>query len=452
MNSTTSASVGTMEAPAPFRLAILFDDADEASLARAAALRDGFDPAWFAPELWPIGLARLSGLMPLARQFRRRRPAVLYASSARRANWAVILGILFGIPVVTDSPRPGIARLARLVRGRYAAVGSDVAASSPKTSSPKTSSPKTSPLPVMEGIEHVLREILQMGSSWTTTREGRLPMQLALGTGYGGSAMADRIEERGVSRPDRSVRFVGRPTLTVFLPEQRIATGTAIVICPGGGYAGVTIDKEGHDVARWLAARGIAGLVLKYRLPQSDLGDTALPLPMADLDEALAVTRAHAPVWGIRSDRIGAMGFSAGGHMAAWVSRSAGSPAFAILVYPVISMDRAITHAGSRKALLGKSPSDAMAGRYSFERAVTPDVCPTFVVHARDDTVAKPENSFLYLAALRAANVPVEAMICDRGGHGFGLGLHGGEVANWPDRCLEWIATTTAARWKPAPE
>ncbi|WP_315766779.1 alpha/beta hydrolase [Bradyrhizobium sp. SZCCHNR2009] len=445
MNGTTSASAGAMKAPTPFRLAILFDDADEASLARAATMRNGFDPTWFAPELWPARLARFSGLMRLAWQLRSRRPAALYAPVSRGANWGAILGVLFGIPVVTDSPRPGIARLARLVRGRYAAVGLDAAASLAKTSSAMTLA-----LPAIEGVEHVLREVLQMGSSWTTTREGRLPMQLALGTRYGGSAMADRIEERGVSRPDRSVRFVGRPTLTVFLPERPIATGTAIVICPGGGYAGVTIDKEGHDVARWLAARGIAGLVLKYRLPQSDRGDAALPLPMADLDEALVVTRAHAAVWGIRSDRIGAMGFSAGGHMVAWASRSAGSPAFAILVYPVISMDRAITHAGSRKALLGKSPSDVMAGRYSFERAVTPDVCPTFIVHARDDTVAKPENSFVYLEALRAATVPVEAMICDQGGHGFGLGIHGGEVANWPDRCLEWIATTIAACWKPS--
>ncbi|WP_315765622.1 MULTISPECIES: alpha/beta hydrolase [unclassified Bradyrhizobium] len=447
MNSTTSASTGAMEAPTPFRLAILFDDADAASLARAATMRNGFDPTWFAPELWPAGLARFSGLMRLAWQLRSRRPAALYAPSSRGANWGAILGVLFGIPVVTDSPRPGIARLARLVRGRYAAVGLDAAASSAKTSSAMTLA-----LPAIEGVEHVLREVLQMGSSWTTTGDGRLPIELALGAGSGGSAMADRVEERGVSRPDRSVRLVGRPTLTVFLPERRIATGTAIVICPGGGYAGVTIDKEGHDVARWLAARGIAGLVLKYRLPQSDRGGAAPPLPMADLDEALAVTRAHATVWGIRSDRIGAMGFSAGGHMVAWASRSVGSPAFAILVYPVISMDRAITHAGSRKALLGKSPSDAMAGRYSFERAVTPDVCPTFVVHARDDTVAKPENSFVYLEALRAATVPVEAMICDHGGHGFGLGIHGGEVANWPDRCIEWIATTIAARWKPSPE
>ncbi len=447
MNSTTCASAGAMKAPTPFRLAILFDDADAASLARAATLRDGFDPTWFAPELWPAGLTRFSGLMRLAWQLRGRRPEALYAPSSRGANWGAILGVLFGIPVVTDSPRPGIARLARLVRGRYAAVGLDAAASSAKTSSAMTLA-----LPAIEGVEHILREVLQMGSSWTTTGDGRLPIELALGTGSGGSAMADRVEERGVSRPDRSVRLVGRPTLTVFLPERRIATGTAIVICPGGGYAGVTIDKEGHDVARWLAARGIAGLVLKYRLPQSDRGGAAPPLPMADLDEALAVTRAHATVWGIRSDRIGAMGFSAGGHMVAWASRSAGSPAFAILVYPVISMDRAITHAGSRKALLGKSPSDAMAGRYSFERAVTPDVCPTFVVHARDDTVAKPENSFVYLEALRAATVPVEAMICDHGGHGFGLGIHGGEVANWPDRCLAWIATTTAARWKPSPE
>lgn len=250
-----------------------------------------------------------------------------------------------------------------------------------------------------------------------------------------------------MSRPDRSVRFVARPSLTVFLPDREIANGAGVIICPGGGYAGVTIDKEGHDVARWLASQGVAGLVLKYRLPQSERSGAALPWPMKDLGEALAVTRAHAPVWGIRPDRIGVMGFSAGGHMAAWASRSA-APAFAILVYPVISMDQTLTHAGSRKLLLGKSPSAAMVERYSFERGATADICPTFVVHARDDTVARPENSFVYLEALRAASVGVEALITDRGGHGFGLGRHGGEVGNWPERCLEWIAGTTASRPK----
>lgn len=326
----------------------------------------------------------------------------------------------------------GIARLARLLRGRYAAVGADAPAAT-------TSAPSGA-----DSAQHVLLEVLQMESSWTTTLNLQLPMELMLGAEARIPA-SDRIEERGIGRPDRSVRFVARPSLTVFLPDREVASGTAVIICPGGGYAGVTIDKEGHDVARWLASRGVAGLVLKYRLPQPERSGGAPPWPMKDLEEALALTRAHASAWGIRSDRIGVMGFSAGGHMAAWASRSAAPPAFAILVYPVISMDQTLTHAGSRKALLGKSPSVAMVECYSFECGVTAGICPTFVVHARDDTVAKPENSFVYLKALRAENVAVEAVICDHGGHGFGLGRLGGEVASWPDRCLEWIAGTAAS-------
>lgn len=437
MSAPPSVPGTAMTAPAPFRTAILFDDTDAAMAARAAGIRDGLDPMWFAPELWPARGDAAAARVRLIGRLRSRRPAVLYVMSSSGMSWVAALGLLSGIAVVTEKPSTGLARLARLVRGRYAAASS--AASEATAGAPALP-------PAADALQPILLDLLQMGSSWTTTADRRLPLELMLDAGAGAPDAADRIEERGIGRPDRSVRFVARPSVTVFLPDRQVASGTAVIICPGGGYAGVTIDKEGYDVARWLASRGIAGIVLKYRLPQVERTGAALPWPMNDLAKALALTRAHAVEWGLRSDRIGVMGFSAGGHMAAWASRSAAPPSFAILVYPVISMEQALTHAGSRKALLGKAPAAEMVERYSFERGATAGICPTFVVHARDDTVARPENSFVYLEALRAANAAVEAEIYDRGGHGFGLGRHGGEVANWPARCLNWIAGTTAAQ------
>lgn len=448
--TTPAALANRMQAPSPFRIAILADGLDEAARHCAGELIDQLSPRWFAPELWSVAADRPAELMRLARRLRSDRPALVYTLPSRRTDWGAILAGFFGICVVADIRHPGAALPGRLLRRSCRRL--IVATAGQRADAIKRCGIDPDRLVLLpagptatsfDEIEKLLLEVLQLGSSWTTTSDGELPLELPLGSRQVPSDDRDRIEERGRGRPDRSVRFVARPSMTIFLPPKNRSPTAAVVICPGGGYAGVTIDKEGYDIARWFAARGVAGIVLKYRLPRADSSGEGLPWPMADLDQALSLTRTRAAAWGIDPDRIGVMGFSAGGHMAAWASRAAEPPAFAVLVYPVISMGWRLTHAGSRKALLGKSASAAMVERYSFEMGLPPRVSPTFVVHARDDTVAKFDNSKVYLEALRAADIAAEALICDRGGHGFGLGIHGGDVAAWPDRCLAWIERTT---------
>jgi len=259
-----------------------------------------------------------------------------------------------------------------------------------------------------------LREVAQRGSNWTTTTDGRLPLEIPLGTATG----PDRIEERGRFRPDRSYRRVGTPTLTVFLPDAECATGTAVVVCPGGAYAGVSIDREGYEVARWLASVGVAGIVLKYRLTH----------PIEDAARAMEIVRQRAGEWHLNSQRIGLMGFSAGGHIAA-----ATPSAFHVLVYPVISMEVGLTHRGMRRQLLGRRPTAEQVARYSMERHVTAQMPPTLLVHARDDDVAPVGNSTCYAEALRRAGVPHELLLYERGGHGFGVS------GEWPSRCIAWL-------------
>lgn len=493
----TDGHVTEMKAPSPFRIVILLERSDDEARCRAGELMNHLNRAWFEPELWrlgsdtevaadrgPVGFVDalqpqpngLVALMRLAWRLWSRRPALVYSLPSRTIDWGAILARLLGIAAVSDfrGGSPGWPN--RIFRRLYARVivsspaqqdqmiarwkinpdrvyvlsdrrnamasNADVEGNSGRVIFKDRAATELSmPGPIRE-IQLILLEVLQRNTSWTTTSDGRLPLELQLGAESTASAGPDRVEERGTSRPNRSVRFTTRSTMTVFLPDRDLANGTAVVICPGGGYAGVTIDKEGFDVARWLVKKGIAGIVLKYRLPRPDITGAATPWPMMDLDRALSLTRAHAAEWNISANRIGAMGFSAGGHMAASASVGVEPPAFAILVYPVISMERNITHPGSLRKLLGKDAPDSIIKRYSFEQRVHPKVPPTLLVHARDDNVAKFKNSIAYLEALRAANVPSELHILEYGGHGFGLGVRGGDAARWPDLCVEWIRKT----------
>lgn len=262
----------------------------------------------------------------------------------------------------------------------------------------------------------------------------------------------EKIVERGKARTDRSISNVTRPTLTVYLPEKQ-NTGAAVIICPGGGYGSLAIDKEGHDVARRLNAAGIAGIVLKYRMPRPQITGDAAPLPLEDARRALRLVRARAAEWKIDPKRIGIMGFSAGGHLASMAGThfDAGSanapdpldrmncrPDFLILVYPVITLKDPVGHTGSRTNLLGASPDVKRIEAWSSELHVTAETPPAFLVHAKDDRV-KVENSLLFREAMKRAGVPAQLQLYETGGHGFGLGINGGEVATWPDRCIEWI-------------
>jgi len=255
------------------------------------------------------------------------------------------------------------------------------------------------------------------------------------------------------AKPDRAIRFVSDPTITIYLPEPQTTPTPAVVICPGGGYHGLAVDKEGHDVARWLNRIGIAGVVLKYRLPRPELSEGQTPWPMQDAWRAIRMTRSDATQWNIDPARIGIMGFSAGGHLAAMtgvhfdagrpdaadpIDRVTSRPDFLILGYPVITFSGAVAHKGSRADLLGKSPDPKLFDYYSADLQVTPQTPPAFIVQAKDDPI-KVENSILFHDAMERAKVPCEMQLYEKGGHGFGLGVHGGEVADWPARCEAWL-------------
>lgn len=247
------------------------------------------------------------------------------------------------------------------------------------------------------------------------------------------------VERSKTDHRDRSFRNVTKPLLTAVLPEK--PTGCAVIICPGGGYGSLAYDKEGVDVAAWLAQNGIAGLILKYRLPRGAPGE-AEPVPVQDARQAMTLAKQHAREWKIDPARIGIMGFSAGGHLASTLATqvtSADRPAFAVLVYPVINFSGPNAHGGSRDNLLGKNADAALIARYDNDQHVTAQTPPTFLVHAADDGV-KIGGSESFAAALAKAGVAHELMRLEKGGHGFGLGVRGGEPVAWPARCLAWLA------------
>ncbi len=238
------------------------------------------------------------------------------------------------------------------------------------------------------------------------------------------------------------------PTLTPFLPLKEKATGAAVIVCPGGGY-GHLADHEGGPVAEWLNSIGITAFVLKYRLgPRYHH-----PAPLQDAARAIRTIRAQAGEWKIDPDRIGILGFSAGGHLASTIAthfdsgksdasdpieRASSRPSVAILIYPVITM-RDRTHAGSKKNLLGDNPSPELIALLSNEEQVTKETPPTFLVHTMTDTAVPAENSQMFVAALRKAGVPCELHLYERGPHGFGLGRGDPILSTWPARCADWL-------------
>ena len=241
------------------------------------------------------------------------------------------------------------------------------------------------------------------------------------------------------AKPNRSTRQVTQPAYHLYpAPNPPEQGAPAVVICPGGGYGGLAIDKEGHDVARWLNSLGITGIVLKYRMPRVDLTKDGEPLPLTDANRMIRLARENASQWHINPTKVGVLGFSAGGHLAAATATGPEKPNFAVLIYPVISMDASISHGGSRRNLLGKSPSAQMIKQYSNELRVSATTPPTFLVHAADDGV-KIKNSEVYVAACKRASVPVHFVRFDKGGHGFGLGVNGGPPATWPKQCANWF-------------
>ena len=261
----------------------------------------------------------------------------------------------------------------------------------------------------------------------------------------------DAKPELGPNRVDEDGRTtnITEPLLTVYPAAVDRATGTAVIICPGGGYVRQSTRREGEQYAHWLSTLGITSFVLTYR--QLEFGH---PAPLRDVLRAVRLVRSQAARFGLLPDRIGVMGSSAGGHLAARAGTlfdhplgrtgaqlEAGSarPDFLMLMYPVITMDGAAAHAGSRKALLGAAPSAAEVELMSVERQVTARTPPTLLIHTQADQSVPVENSILFYQALTRAKVPAEMYLFEHGAHGMGMRDGLGTASAWPRRAEEWL-------------
>lgn len=216
------------------------------------------------------------------------------------------------------------------------------------------------------------------------------------------------------------------------------ANGTAVLICPGGGYAGVSQIKEGSDIAKWFNELGVSAFVLYYRMPNGHY-----EIPLKDAQTALEIINKRAKEWNINKKKIGIMGFSAGGHLASTVGThfktKIDRPAFMILGYPVVTMDSTYTHKGSRNNLLGKNPTDELVKLYSNELQVTKKTPPTFIVHARDDKTVPIANSRNLAKAIQDKRISCELQEYDLGGHGFGMRKKGIPADNWDQVLKSWL-------------
>ncbi|MDA3880297.1 MAG: alpha/beta hydrolase [Prolixibacteraceae bacterium] len=242
---------------------------------------------------------------------------------------------------------------------------------------------------------------------------------------------------------------VSKPTLTVYKAQTNQNKKTpAVIICPGGGYVNLSILKEGYNVAEFLAANGITGIVLKYRLPNDDTQKNKTIAPLQDAREAMKKVRQMADEWNIDADKVGIMGFSAGGHLAATASTHFDTsdysldeirPDFSVLIYPVASMKPGVTHMGSHDNLLGESPSKALEIEFSNELQIDENTPPTFMVHSFDDRSVPIQNSLRYIERLMEYDIECETHFYKTGGHGYGM--LPGHTDTWPRLLVNWINT-----------
>ncbi|HEY0245970.1 MAG TPA: alpha/beta hydrolase [Mucilaginibacter sp.] len=242
--------------------------------------------------------------------------------------------------------------------------------------------------------------------------------------------------------------LVTNPTITPFFPDKDKANGAAVIICPGGGYRALAITSEGFDVAKEFNKIGVAAFVLKYRLPSDDIMQDKTIGPLQDAQTAIAMVRSHAAEWGINPNKVGIMGFSAGGHLASTAGThfdkvaiankgTSVRPDFMVLMYPVISFGEQ-AHKGSRDNLIGKTPTAQQVDLYSNEKQVTANTPPTFIVQAEDDTTVPIQNSLLFYDALVKAKVKAELHVFQAGGHGFGLN-NPKSPEHWFEWCSNWM-------------
>jgi acetyl esterase/lipase len=241
-----------------------------------------------------------------------------------------------------------------------------------------------------------------------------------------------------------------KPALTPYIVPQGKGTGTAVIVCPGGSYQHLSMDKEGDQVAHWLNSIGVTAFVLKYRLGPK----YRHPIELGDAQRAIRMVRHKAEAYRVEPDRIGILGFSAGGHLASTagthfdpgnpsapdpIDRLSSRPDFLVLVYAVISLKPPYVHRGSLQALLGDQPDPALVENLSNELQVTAQTPPTFLFHTSADKTVPAENSALFYLALRKAGVPAEMHIYEQGPHGVGLAQTDEALSSWPGRLADWL-------------
>lgn len=291
---------------------------------------------------------------------------------------------------------------------------------------------------------------LQETRLWTGAAPGSEKLTLS-------ETVTERSKDPAVK--DRAYTNILTPTLTAYLPAK--PNGAALLIMPGGAYARVVTDKEGADIARAANARGLTAFVLKYRLPGEGHADRQ-NVPLQDAQRAMRLIRANAAEWKLDAGRVGAIGMSAGGNLAAtlgtqfdkvtYTARDAADklsarPDFLALLYPVISMEDKLTHEQSRELLLGsKKPAPALIAEFSAEQHVTKNTPPSFLACANDDTAVPPENSLGFYRALRGAGVVAELHVFRSGGHGFGIRQAQGATAEWPNLFGAWLEAIGVVR------
>jgi len=242
---------------------------------------------------------------------------------------------------------------------------------------------------------------------------------------------------------NRTIENIQTPTLTVYRPATPAHRNAAMVVCPGGGYAIEVIDREGHAIARHFTREGLTTAVLKYRLPKADTFAKGLPASQQDALEAIRYLRRHAEEWQIDAGRIGIMGFSAGGHLAGSTAMlgkadDGSRPDFAAMMYPVVLMHGEHMHKGSRERLLGLPPTTERMEYFSLEKQARPGLPPFFLCHARNDQAVPLPNSQMLADMLQKAQVPVELVVVNSGGHGFALGRDE-ESSRWTKMFLTWM-------------
>lgn len=275
------------------------------------------------------------------------------------------------------------------------------------------------------------------------------------------NAKPNQVQEKSVTGDDGITRMsdITVPKLLAFFPDDAKKNGRSVIIFPGGGYAFLAVSHEGHHVAKRLNEEGITAFVVQYRLP-SDLTMVDKSIgPLQDAQRAIQMVRERADEWGISKGQIGIAGFSAGGHLASSLAthyekalipnpkNTSLRPDFLLLAYPVISFDPEITHKGSRNRLIGENPKAEQVLNYSNEKQVDKNTPPTFIFHAKDDKVVPIANSMRFTESLKKNDVPVEFLVYEEGGHGFGLNNKTSDL-KWMDSFLLWLDQEGDITWK----